>query len=382
MVEQLKLVEKVEGVDKLIRKIQQEVKFLNKVRATGKVKKEHLQSTNLIHLNAIVNRLLSANDPVNVLKPFKYQNSRLEIDIVCDGGLSWVKVIARNAKALTLISRGNAEYGQKSVFDQAESYLKCAKNHPHMYRPPDIVFYFACGIEKPLAEKLENSLGIIIEGDIINSDYDDNDIINDDLLRSESETESEESTSNNVYDLLDLNTNVETTDITILNLDVSTLLAYVTNMTNGYANFIYIEPLLTTQAEWERTRPIKPVLDNLFQNKELVVCQTAYDNFTNIINLIGGPIEKKRTEDLLNRVKIVEDIPHGRIMDLNLGGKVKERSRLVFASGENLKSITVSANEGFVRAARMQGVECMVFIHEPRSLSEMKERNAAKIESS
>lgn len=31
MVEQLKLVEKVEGVDKLIRKIQQEVKFLKKV---------------------------------------------------------------------------------------------------------------------------------------------------------------------------------------------------------------------------------------------------------------------------------------------------------------------------------------------------------------
>lgn len=31
MVEQLKLIEKVEGVDKLIRKIQQEVKFLNKV---------------------------------------------------------------------------------------------------------------------------------------------------------------------------------------------------------------------------------------------------------------------------------------------------------------------------------------------------------------
>lgn len=31
MIEQLKLVEKVEGVDKLVRKIQQEVKFLKKV---------------------------------------------------------------------------------------------------------------------------------------------------------------------------------------------------------------------------------------------------------------------------------------------------------------------------------------------------------------
>lgn len=136
-----------------------------------------MQSTNLIHLNAIVERLLSANEPINVLRPFKYQNSRLEVDIVCDGGSSWVKVVARNAKALTLISQGNAEYGQKSVFDQADSYLKCAKNHPHMYKPPDIIFHFACGIEKPLAQKLETSLGIIIEGEKIDV-TDDNDISN------------------------------------------------------------------------------------------------------------------------------------------------------------------------------------------------------------
>ena len=178
-------------------------------------------------------------------------------------------------------------------------------------------------------------------------------------------------------------------------------------MANGHANFLYIEPLLTTQAEWERCRPLKPVLDNLFHNKELVVCQTAYDNFINIINLIGGPNEKKRADELISRLKIVDDIPKGRIMELSLGGKIKERSRLVFASGENLKSITVSANEGFVRAARMQvkfqliikfiavffqcnklcnymfqGIECMVFIHEPRSLSEIKELNAKKLESS
>ena len=129
-------------------------------------------------MNAIVERLLSANKPVNVLKPFKYENSRLEVDIVCNGGSSWVKVIARNAKALTLISQGNAEYGQKSVFDQADSYLKCAKNHPHMYKPPDIIFHFACGIEKPLAYKLENSFGIIVEGEKLDAEDNENDTTN------------------------------------------------------------------------------------------------------------------------------------------------------------------------------------------------------------
>ncbi|KAL7293947.1 hypothetical protein TKK_0012528 [Trichogramma kaykai] len=385
MIEKLKQVHKVEGIDKLIRKIQQEVKFLKKVRSTGNVKKEHLQSTNLIHLNAIVERLLSANEPVSVLKPFKNENSRLEVDIVCNGGSSWVKVIARNAKALTLISCGNAEYGQKSVLDQAEAYLKCAKNYPHMYKPPDIIFYFACGIEIPLAQKLENSLNIIVEGkkiDVLAEDDVAFVLFTDDALYSESDSQSKSSSNSNLCDLLELNKSIETKSIGILNLDVSTLLAYVTNMTNGHANFLYVEPLLNQQAMWERSSPLKPVLDQLFQDKELIVCQTAYDNFTNIINLIGGENEKKRANELINTVKIVNDIPQGRVMELSLGGKIKERSRLVFATGENFKSITVSANEGFVRAARMQGVECMVYIHEPRSLSEIKELSPLDPESS
>lgn len=156
-------------------------------------------------------------------------------------------------------------------------------------------------------------------------------------------------------DLNSLNTSSLKTEIKILNLDVSTLLAYVTNMTNGYDHFIYREPLLTQQAEMERKYPVKPILENLFKGKELIVCQTAYENFMNIIDVIGGPKETLRAKELLNKVQIVNDIPTGRIMEkLNLGGKIKDRSRLVFATGEYMKSITVSANEGFVRAARMQ----------------------------
>lgn len=156
-------------------------------------------------------------------------------------------------------------------------------------------------------------------------------------------------------DLQLLNTSALSTEIKLLNLDVSTLLAYVTNMANGYNNYVYREPLLTQQAEMERKCPIKPILDNLFHNKELIVCQTAYNNFMSIIDVIGGPKETQRAHDLLHRVRIVDDMPTGRIMErLRLGGRIKDRSRLVFATGDNMKGITVSANEGFVRAARMQ----------------------------
>jgi len=155
-------------------------------------------------------------------------------------------------------------------------------------------------------------------------------------------------------DLQSLNTSALSTEIKLLNLDVSTLLAYVTNMSNGYNNYIYREPLLTQQAEMERRRPIKPILEDLFRDKELLVSRTAYNNFMNIIDVIGGSKETQRAHELLKKTRIVDDLPTGRIMGLRLGGRIKDRSRLVFATGENMKSITVSANEGFVRAARMQ----------------------------
>ncbi|CAL7941392.1 unnamed protein product [Xylocopa violacea] len=389
-IDRLKLLGKIDGVEKLIRKIQQEIRFLEKVQSTGNVKKEHLQSTNLIHLNAIVARLFCANKPINVMKPFKYQKSRLEVDIVCNGGASWVKVIARNAKALTLISMGNGEYGQKSVLDQATSFLQCAKCYPHLYRSPEVIFHFAYGIEIPLATRLKH-MGVIVEGDKIQCEdakdtdtHDSEDKLSTWMysLEPTKETLNEYRESIN-SDLDTLNTSSLKTEIKVLNLDVSTLLAYVTNMTNGYDHFIYREPLLTQQAEMERKRPVKPILENLFKDKELIVCQTAYENFMNIIDVIGGPKETLRAKELLSNVEIVNDIPTGRIMEkLSLGGKIKDRSRLVFATGENMKSITVSANEGFVRAARMQGIECTVFLHEPRSLSEIKEGYATIISSS
>ncbi|EFN77537.1 UPF0415 protein C7orf25 homolog isoform X2 [Harpegnathos saltator] len=384
MVERLRLMNKIDGVDKLIRKIQQEIKFLEKVQCTETVKKEHLQSTNLIHLNAVVARLSCAKNPTNVIKPFKYQESRLEVDIVCNNGASWVKVIARNAKALTLISLGKGEYGQKSVLDQANSYLMCSKCHLHHYKPPDVIFHFACGIETPLASRLEQ-MGVIVEGERIETGSDnvyhqyEKHLVEHELDFPKEFTND----SKKDVDLQSLNTSALFTEIKLLNLDVSTLLAYVTNMANGHSNYAYREPLLTQQAEMENKRPIKPILDNLFRDKELIACRTAYDNFMSIIDVIGGPQETQRAHELLKKIRIVDDMPTGRVMEkLRLGGKIKDRSRIVFATGENMKSITVSANEGFVRAARMQGIECTVFLHEPRSLSEIKEGYATSVQPS
>lgn len=39
---------------------------------------------------------------------------------------------------------------------------------------------------------------------------------------------------------------------------------------------------------------------------------------------------------------------------LPIGGKVKERSFIIFTFGDRIQAITVTANDGFVRAAKQQ----------------------------
>lgn len=42
---------------------------------------------------------------------------------------------------------------------------------------------------------------------------------------------------------------------------------------------------------------------------------------------------------------------------LDVGGKIRERSLIIFRFGDRIRAMTVTANDGFVRAARQQ-VRC------------------------
>jgi hypothetical protein len=69
---------------------------------------------------------------------------------------------------------------------------------------------------------------------------------------------------------------------------------------------------------------------------------------------MGGPGEKERTVALLSRITIVPDQCSARVKALSLSGKIKWRSQVIFGTGDALKALTVSANEGFIRGARNQ----------------------------
>ena len=54
-------------------------------------------------------------------------------------------------------------------------------------------------------------------------------------------------------------------EIKKLNLDVTAIIAYVSATTNGGANFIFSDKVLTEQAMWERSNPVKKTLDQFFE---------------------------------------------------------------------------------------------------------------------
>ena len=157
------------------------------------------------------------------------------------------------------------------------------------------------------------------------------------------------------------------------------MIAYVSALTNGYANYEFQEVILTQQANWERQRPVKVHLDEIFQDKKLLTCQSAIEDFQTILETLGGPSEKARAQEFIKRIEVVPDQMSDNVKELKTGGKVRERSKVIFGSGDNMKIVTVSANSGFVRAAQSQNINLAVINHESRALTESKMKTAVPI---
>ncbi|WAQ93916.1 CG025-like protein [Mya arenaria] len=167
--------------------------------------------------------------------------------------------------------------------------------------------------------------------------------------------------------------------ISRVNLDVTALITLVSAVAHGGCYFRFKEKILSEQASEERESPVLRKLTSFLYGKQLFACQTAVDSFTSILETLGGPGEKRRAEDLLSRVNVVPDNTSFRADVMPNTGKIKDRSKVIFGTGDSLKAVTVTANSGFVRAAHHQGVLFSVFLHASRALTEEKEKTAEAI---
>nr|SVE76005.1 EOG090X0CWG [Daphnia hispanica] len=370
----------VEGSKKLERRIRSEIKFLQKLlEAKMEVKKEHMLSSNLGSLAAVVSILHESESPAAIFKPFSLKNgsiNRIEVDVVSKGGAVWHKAIARKAEALEDISKGRTSCGQKSVVDQATAYIECARLHPHLFNPPKVAFHFFNSISSSIAVKLRKR-GVEVEGDVRAiaensfSESDTSSSCDSDDDDSEDYEGEDENYDGMVDSLHSTPENIRQNDK--LFLDITCMVAYVSSMTNGGANYIFPRAIYNQQAEWERSSPAKPKLDALFGDKQLVTCREAIVDFQTLVERMGGTGEKQRTRELIARLDIVEDSPCGRVSQLQLTSNVKTRSRLIFCTADKLGIVVVTANTGFVRSAASQGVEIAHYVHEPRVLTEQQE---------
>lgn len=275
---------RVEGIDKLRRSFAKELSNPDCIRD---------KSSNLPHLLSIVkciwprqepgkveadqayhNDMLS-KCPAAVLKPFVFsegKTGRLLVDIVSSDGTTWYKISARNPKSLALVAAGEGGYGKKSIVDHALDYMKCAEENPCLFRPPKVVVIFTSGVSSYVVEQLE-SIGAEVIGRVIEDtqleahprikvlqEWDTKA-----LQRNSLSEAGEEEEVDDAEEQVNKYTNPSLEGVDKLNLDLSTFLCYLSNLTNGHDHVNFKKGVLANQAVAERLHPQKPVLDKVFE---------------------------------------------------------------------------------------------------------------------
>lgn len=382
LLEFLETMTAIDGCSKLSRKVKAEVKFLTKLsQKSTEIKLDHLKSSNMDNLSSICDVLRSSHDTVAVLKPFRETTSSapLVVDVVTEGGACWCKVVSRDPRALHRVSAGQGDFGQRSVVDQAERYLSCSTANLHFFRPPRVRFVFSAGVSRSVSVQL-SSRGVEVNGCVI----DDCELGVDSAPMLESDSDDED-LSKSTARVPTVSTTISTSTLSAekltvdnaVNLDITALLAFVSNLTNGFCHRRFSQPLLQQQAAWERDSPVRPLLRRIFSERVLVCCRAAADAFSAIVATVGGPHERARAADLMTRVRVMDDVEppfrlhHKRSEAESTTGSV--RSSRVFGFGERMRIPTVTANVAFIRAAASQGVRLTAITHGSRALSEAKE---------
>ena len=161
-----------------------------------------------------------------------------------------------------------------------------------------------------------------------------------------------------------------------VNLDITTLILLISNVSNGHCQFTFSDPVLSQQAAEERSKPSMPHLLQFLNGKKLFVCETALRNFRSILDAVGGPEERARYRRLMDQVTVVADSPSARSITLARSAHIKQRAVTIFGTGDSIHAVTTTANSSFVRASLQAGVEFVTFLHAARALTERKEATA------
>ncbi|XP_033107651.1 UPF0415 protein C7orf25 homolog [Anneissia japonica] len=356
----------IKSIPKFIRKVKAELNFLLALENRNVPPKDNqLQSTNLTHLETVLSAAESLPDVTDIFCHKHYTDDyefkkTLGVDIISNNGAVWVKVTARKGHALHRIWEGEGDYGDKDIVEQALEYKKVASEHPIKFIVPQVHVIFFNGVTSAIQGEL-HSVGIATHGHVLD-DADDhrNDTVPsfDWSVLKELKVVTENDPRQNK-----------------VNLDVTTMIALTSNLTHDGCWYSYPEcNPINKQALEERQRPQLTCLYNFMKGKRLFACKTAVEGFKDNVNTVGGPTEQARAERLLSKVTVMDDCISTRTQEHIWSNKIKERSKIIFGTGDFYEMVTLSANASFVRSANKHNVLYAVEIHQSRAFTEQKEK--------
>jgi len=324
-------------------------------------------------LLSIVEELDNSSETTDVL--WKLPNQCLVVDIICDRGRTWKKVIDRNPQSMHLIWAGNGQYGDKDAVAKLLAYQRAARELcPH--NPAKLVAVFPQGITHEMANALESysvkvTGGRVTVSDVVRNRLVDVDDFNDDSIDdTDSDQEVDETPHFNLTGEQE-RVRKMASDKKIF-LDSTTMIVYVSDVCNGGADFNFTDRLMAEQASDERKHSAKGQIETAIRGRTLVTCETALQSYKKFMELLGGPKEKRRAQELIERLTVVPDVISNRLGVAGGTAQLKRKARTIFGTADALECITLTANGRFLRAAAALGVHIAAMVHQSRALSELR----------
>jgi predicted nucleic acid-binding protein len=114
---------------------------------------------------------------------------------------------------------------------------------------------------------------------------------------------------------------------------------------------------------------VRHQLKAFVQNQQLVMAQTAFDEFVNIVKYSGGSVEQARADRLLQRVTVIPDHPSIAAQALQPTRSLDVNDIIILGTGDQMGFVTMTADAKAVRAAGAQGVDFNVYLHLPYPLT-------------
>uniref|UniRef100_A0A1J3G9X3 UPF0415 protein C7orf25-like protein n=1 Tax=Noccaea caerulescens TaxID=107243 RepID=A0A1J3G9X3_NOCCA len=373
-------------------------------------------SVNIGHIESVVKliRLPSVTGVSRVCKPIPLPIGGVHVDLVCTLGKApvWIIVSDRNPN---YISWSGDRHGGKGLRSRIEQILAAAQSTTTL-KPSSVILFFANGLPCSISEKLKDefgakdfNFGLDSDSDSEMLDFDceettEGDWINVVRARSYKEAVSVEIKLMDQFDSLPSEVVVVQAQVAELsekdafssvissmrlqgedcfvNFDTTALVAFVSGIANGCAERLVDMPeieledkfkgntvFVIAQARSEIENPVLVKMGTVLSGKRGIVCKSVVSEFKELVSMYGGNNEKRRAEQLLDRLMEVSDNPTERVMGLPTTRKLAMKNKTVFGTGDRWRAPTLTANMAFVRAVAQSGMSLSTVDHSPRALT-------------